>query len=183
MDERTNTQSTRPVATWISNPGDAPLYGCTFGQAGRRFFRRYAGFSGRSSRSEYWKVNPLIGAILLFGQLAASGGFEEAGTTTQVIIVAILVFGVLTFVPSLALLVRRLHDVNFSGWWALLVFAPSLILSVLPFLDDNVGFLTVLLGIVSLLGGLFVLVLLLLDSNPIGERFDNAILRYEFPGR
>lgn len=183
MDERTNTQTTRRAATWILDPVDAPLYGCTFGPAWRRFFRRYAGFSGRSSRSEYWKVNPLIGAILLFGQLAASGGFEEARTATKVIIVAILVFGVVTFVPSLALLVRRLHDVNFSGWWALLVFVPSLILSVFPFLDVNVAFWAVLLGIVALLSGLFVLALLLLDSNPVGERFDNAILRHEAPGR
>ncbi|WP_152365344.1 DUF805 domain-containing protein [Microlunatus speluncae] len=182
MDERTNTTPTRRVAIWISDPVDAPLYGCTFGQAVGRFFRRYAGFSGRSSRSEYWKVNPLIGGILLFGQLAATGGFEEAHTVTKVIIVSALVLGVVTFVPSLALLVRRLHDVNFSGGWAVLVFAPSLILAAIPFLDVDVGFFTVLLGLVSVVGGLFVLILLLLDSNPVGARFDNAIQRWVRPG-
>jgi uncharacterized membrane protein YhaH (DUF805 family) len=49
--------------------------------------------------------------------------------------------------PSLAVLVRRLHDVNLAGWFALL-------------------------GLVPFLGAIFVLVVTLLPSNPAGARFD-----------
>lgn len=43
-----------PNAVPPSSDGDAPLYDATFGQAVSRFFRRYATFTGRASRSEYW---------------------------------------------------------------------------------------------------------------------------------
>ena len=43
-----------PASTAGSAPLDRPLYDATFGQAVSRFFRNYATFSGRASRSEYW---------------------------------------------------------------------------------------------------------------------------------
>src|SRR6185312_8282818 len=48
-------------------PLDQPLYGASFGQAIKRFFTKYATFSGRASRSEYWWVqlfNFIIVAVL-----------------------------------------------------------------------------------------------------------------------
>ncbi|MFP3600216.1 DUF805 domain-containing protein, partial [Chryseobacterium sp. SIMBA_029] len=61
--------------------------------------------------------------------------------------ILLVIWGLATIIPSLALLVRRLHDGNFSGWLALLVLVPFL-------------------------GALAVLVLSLLPSNPAGQRFD-----------
>ncbi|GAB3741538.1 DUF805 domain-containing protein [Microlunatus parietis] len=141
----------------IPDPADAPLPGCTFTQAVRRYFAGYVKFSGRASRSELWKVNPLVGLIFLFGQLAGSGGFENAPPATKAIVVASWVIYVICFLPSLSVGVRRLHDANFSGGLILLTFIPFV-------------------------GGLILFVLYLMDSNPEGSRFDRTILRYDLAG-
>ncbi len=63
------------------------------------------------------------------------------------VIILLVIWGLATLVPSLALTVRRLHDGNFSGWLLLLVLVPFL-------------------------GALAVLVFTILPSNPAGQRFD-----------
>jgi uncharacterized membrane protein YhaH (DUF805 family) len=68
----------------------------------------YAQFSGRASRSEYWW-------FYLFTVLATDAAVLLGGPVGGL---ASLLF----FLPSLALFVRRLHDVGRSGWWFLLVF-------------------------------------------------------------
>ncbi len=82
-------------------------------------FARYAVFSGRATRSEYWWF-----ALFLF----------IAGIVTSIIDVMIMgyssenfgpinaIFSVITFLPGLAVGARRLHDIDRSGWWQLLVF-------------------------------------------------------------
>jgi uncharacterized membrane protein YhaH (DUF805 family) len=73
----------------------------------------YAQFSGRASRSEYWW-------FFLFTLLA-----QSAATVVDVAIGADLFANLLTiafFIPNLALIARRLHDVGRSGWWFLIVF-------------------------------------------------------------
>jgi uncharacterized membrane protein YhaH (DUF805 family) len=67
----------------------------------------YAQFEGRASRSEYWW-------FYLFTLLAGLAA-EIVGSTVGNL--ATLVF----FLPSLALAVRRLHDVGRSGWWVLIL--------------------------------------------------------------
>lgn len=69
-------------------------------------------FSGRASRSEYWYyiLAYLIGSIvvsLVGGILGARAGSVLSG-----------IYSLALFLPSLAVLVRRLHDTNHSGWWA-----------------------------------------------------------------
>ena len=68
----------------------------------------YAQFDGRASRSEYWWFH-------LFTVLATAAADTFGGTVGNL---ASLVF----FLPSLALAVRRLHDVGRSGWWVLILF-------------------------------------------------------------
>ena len=68
----------------------------------------YAQFTGRASRSEYWwfylfTVLATDAAVLLGGPV---GGLAS----------------LFLFLPSLALFVRRLHDVGRSGWWILIAF-------------------------------------------------------------
>ena len=70
--------------------------------------RAYADFSGRASRSEYWW-------FYLFTVLATAAAGALGGTVGNLASIAF-------FLPSLALLVRRLHDVGRSGWWFLIVF-------------------------------------------------------------
>lgn len=79
--------------------------GMDFGATLGYFFQHYATFSGRARRQEYWYMF-LWG--ILFG-----------------IIPIVNIFWVLiTFIPSWALSVRRLHDVGRSGWWLLLNLIP-----------------------------------------------------------
>ncbi len=87
----------------------------------KMFFRRYVDFEGRSTRSEYWWV-VLINLVVLFGLVAFSGLSVEAleaeefsGASTPVIIIGALYFLVI-LIPSIALVVRRFHDLNQTGW-------------------------------------------------------------------
>ena len=86
----------------------------TFGQSISTCFSKYADFSGRASRSEYWWFY-LFCLILNWGAsivdaVGGSGGFLS--------IAVILV----TFLPQLAASARRLHDTGRSGWVYLLAF-------------------------------------------------------------
>ena len=61
-----------------------PLRGATIGQAVTRFFKNYATFSGRASRSEFWwwsLVSGLVGLVFYTLDFASSGGFIEASET------------------------------------------------------------------------------------------------------
>ena len=113
-------------------PDIAPLPGASFGEAVKRFFQRYAQFNGYASRSEYWWValfNALVGLgiyVLLFMVVglggALGGSSDDVGTSMGIgaIIVMLLAFAyaIATFIPGLALTVRRLHDVGKPGtWW------------------------------------------------------------------
>ena len=70
--------------------------------------RAYADFSGRASRSEYWW-------FYLFTVIATAAAGALGGQVGNLASIAL-------FLPGLALLVRRLHDVGRSGWWFLIVF-------------------------------------------------------------
>lgn len=137
-------------------PLDQPLYGASFGQAIKRFFKKYATFSGRASRSEYWWVqlfNAIIVGVLyavatamMVGSINPNTG-EVTSAAFGVPMLILGLYGLAVIVPSIAITVRRLHDANFSGFFYFLVF----------------GF-----GI----GGLALLIMNLLPSAPEGARFD-----------
>ena len=88
-----------------------------FWQAIASGFSNYVAFSGRAIRSEYW-------FWVLFSILG--------GIATEILDAAIFVhgpasplnavFNLVTFLPSLALAVRRLHDIDRTGWWVLIAF-------------------------------------------------------------
>jgi uncharacterized membrane protein YhaH (DUF805 family) len=100
--------------------------------------RRYAQFSGRARPKEYWLfalfcilasiVATLIDYIFGFGTIermlvdepgtyAAAAVYEGGGPV-------LLIFMLATFIPGLAVTVRRLHDSDKSGWWLLLGLIP-----------------------------------------------------------
>ena len=87
-------------------------------------FNNYADFSGRASRSEFWLFQ-LLNMFVVLGATALIV-IREGGTF--VVGVGILALWVLiAFVPALAVTVRRFHDHNISGWWAVVLYAVGLI--------------------------------------------------------
>lgn len=89
--------------------------------------KKYATFSGRATRSEYWYF-VLIYSItytILMGIDFAIGTFSkqfmENGTFLGFLSTT---YSLILFLPSLAVTIRRLHDINKSGWWILLILVP-----------------------------------------------------------
>ena len=83
---------------------------------------KYATFKGRASRAEFWYwtlFTWLLSVAAMFVDSALGGGMAAAEPGMQ--LVSSLVILVI-WVPTMAVSVRRLHDVNRSGWWFLLVF-------------------------------------------------------------
>lgn len=79
--------------------------------------RRYADFSGRSSRSQFWYF---VLASALVGMILGVVSFF----VNQLGMWLVGLYYVASFIPSLAIAVRRLHDINKSGWWILIGFVP-----------------------------------------------------------
>jgi uncharacterized membrane protein YhaH (DUF805 family) len=105
-------------------------------------FRRFADFSGRSRRKEYWMftlLNIIVGFVLgLIGGIL--GGSSEGGSVIGSAIIGLYVLAVI--IPSIAVTVRRFHDQDKSGWFVLLAFIPfigSLILLVFMCLEGTRG--------------------------------------------
>ena len=139
-----------------------PLYGAGIGDAVKRFFKKYATFSGRASRSEYWwwtLVNAVVLTVLGIWTITAAVGSvntvtgELEGTSFLFPYALIGLWGLATLVPGIALTVRRLHDGGFTGWLFLLALVPGL-------------------------GGLALLVLALMPSKPEGARYDAGAPQY-----
>lgn len=97
--------------------------------------RRYAKFSGRARRAEYWwfvLFNMLVGMALWGVAMAASGAVDTPshllrgghGAGAMAAIVLYDLYGLAALVPGLAVAVRRLHDRDHSGWWLLLYLVP-----------------------------------------------------------
>jgi len=105
---------------------------------------KYATFEGRARRQEYWYY--VLFCVLAIAVLAVVD--EVTGTFSEEAGVGLLsgLFILATFVPTLAVLVRRLHDTDRSGWW-------------------------VLINCIPVLGALVLLVFTLLDSQPGANRF------------
>ena len=80
-------------------------------------FNKFAVFSGRASRSEFWffVLFGFLGGIIaiIIDVMILGYPYEENGPIN-------LIFSVALIIPSIAVAARRLHDINKSGWWQLL---------------------------------------------------------------
>ena len=106
--------------------------------------RRYAEFRGRSRRKELWMyflltVVATVIARVLDGVLGVMSAAPGVGIFTILTSLALIV-------PSTAVIVRRLHDTERSGWWYLI-------------------------GLVPLVGGIVLLIFFLNDGTPCENRF------------
>ena len=110
--------------------------------------KKYATFSGRARRSEYWyfALFNFIAAILISfvdRALGTSIDFESAnGAVVMQFGWIYIVYNLFVLIPSLAVLVRRLHDVGKSGAFFFVAFIPLIgfiWLLVLLFKDSDPG--------------------------------------------
>lgn len=82
----------------------------TFQESIKVCMKKYADFSGRASRSEYWW-------FVLFTVIAGLAASVISSVVAGLFTLAILL-------PSIAAATRRLHDTNRSGWWQLVALIP-----------------------------------------------------------
>ncbi|SDR88418.1 Uncharacterized membrane protein YhaH, DUF805 family [Paraoerskovia marina] len=89
-------------------------------------FSKYATFSGRARRSEYWWYS-----LVIFILSAIVGGIGNDILT--------FVFSLVILVPTLAVGVRRLHDTGRTGWWILIGLIPVIgtIVLIIFFVQDS----------------------------------------------
>jgi uncharacterized membrane protein YhaH (DUF805 family) len=81
--------------------------------------RRYADFGGRSSRAEFWKYCAAVTvALVCFGLLAAIS-MAIVSPLSVIVLVLFAVAVLASIIPRTAVTVRRLHDINRSGYWYL----------------------------------------------------------------
>lgn len=134
---------------------DQPYYGIGFVAAVKRVFAKYASFSGRASRSEYWwwALFQFVVLIVLYVSTAlfliAGGETRNPGLSMvgAVLGLILLLFTLATLVPSIGVGVRRLHDAGQSGWLYLVIFVPFV-------------------------GAIVLVVLMAMPSSPAGAQYD-----------
>ena len=94
-----------------------------------RAFQKYAEFSGRATRSEYWLfqiVNLVIIAVLFFV------AFQTGWNTSVFVVIAL--YALASLLPRMALAMRRLHDTGRSGIWLLFYAIPLFGMVILLFM-------------------------------------------------
>lgn len=86
----------------------------------RTVTENYAQFKGRASRGQYWRfmaVNVGLAIIIALVEETLYAGKNSLGTD---------IYSLLLLIPTIAISVRRLHDINKSGWMYLVSFIPLL---------------------------------------------------------
>ncbi|MDR2346903.1 MAG: DUF805 domain-containing protein [Planctomycetaceae bacterium] len=97
--------------------------------------KKYADFSGRARRKEYWRftvynaiILPLflisIGIIIIFLMTVMKSQIESKYIVIIVLSAIYLLYNLLIILPSLAVCIRRLHDTGNSGWMVLITLIP-----------------------------------------------------------
>jgi uncharacterized membrane protein YhaH (DUF805 family) len=158
--------------------------------------RRYAEFSGRSRRKEYWLF--FLGVLLLYLVLALlmivlvggpilsalasadAGGVDADGAAPGsgmiaamlgggIVGIVILLVWLALLIPSIAVGIRRLHDIDRTGWWLMLGYGPY-ILSVVLVMAQSAE-LAAMLNLVSMIGFLVLLVFAVMPGTRGPNRF------------
>ena len=140
----------------------------------RRPLQRYADFSGRAPRAEYWwyVLGTMIAYLVVMiveSIVGLDGTVGPYGPLSLILMLGLLV-------PGLAVTVRRLHDTNRSGWWILIAVIPYFILGVLAggaMASGSMGAMATagLLGLVAMAGAIVLLVFMVLPGTKGDNRF------------
>jgi uncharacterized membrane protein YhaH (DUF805 family) len=110
-----NSQNSRPNSSTSTEANQTSM---NFVKSFNICYEKYAEFSGRSIRSEYWYFTLYVfifNIILGLLEFVIGPGF---------VILSVLLIMAFIFIPSISVTVRRLHDTDRSGWWALLLIVP-----------------------------------------------------------
>ena len=130
-----------------------------FIEAVKTCFRKFATFSGRAKRSEYWwfvlfaVIINVVLSMLAFSTMDLSAMATDPNAVmamyTSPAMILNMIIGLILFIPMLAAGSRRLHDTGKSGWWQLLW----------------------LLGVIPIVGllGMIALIYLLVQKSQEGE--------------
>ncbi|MDR1123052.1 MAG: DUF805 domain-containing protein [Elusimicrobiota bacterium] len=106
-------------------------------------FKKAFDFKGRSTRTQYWMFCLFYSIIALLLNLPAAFAGEKPGIVVVIIGFVYIIYWLLTIIPCTSIAVRRMHDVNKSGWWILINLIPLigfiwfLILAVLPTVEEG----------------------------------------------
>ena len=141
----------------------------------KRPIEKYADFSGRAPRAEYWwfylaTIVAYIVATIIDSILGLDGTVGPYGVVVLVLMLALLI-------PGLAATVRRLHDTNRSGWWILIAIVPYFILGILfgmAFASGSMaamGGVGLIGGLIAVAGGIALLVFMILPGTPGDNRY------------
>src|SRR5437763_16897961 len=109
-----------------------------------RPWKKYAQFSGRASRKEYWTyslINAGVYVVLLIASAVLDSGDPSRGPNPILLVVqfAYFIFWLGILIPGLAVSVRRLHDTDRSGWWLIPCFMCGIILLVFGLQEGDHG--------------------------------------------
>jgi len=104
-------------------------------------FDNYANFSGRARRSEFWYTTLVNTIFFLISFICLFKFINISDIVSYTIGGIIILFFLITLIPRLALISRRLHDTGKSGWFYLLTFIPggNLILLIFFITDSQPG--------------------------------------------
>ncbi len=150
--------------------------------------KRYAEFSGRSRRMEYWMfvlfqvlVTLVFGLVfgVAIGSAFSGRGAGNFGALFASMGIAFMVFGLFwlgMLLPTIAVAVRRLHDTDRSGWWLMLYVGPYLLMIVvqlLVFAAQSPGLIVIngLLSLVWLVAAIVLIVFMCLPGTVGANRF------------
>jgi uncharacterized membrane protein YhaH (DUF805 family) len=101
-----------------------------FKTAVREGLRNTFTYEGRASRSAFWFMQLFIALIcgviplLLFFLLLSTGDLNLASGAIDALVYPLFFVNIGAFLVTLSSTIRRLHDIDFSGWWFLLIFVP-----------------------------------------------------------
>jgi uncharacterized membrane protein YhaH (DUF805 family) len=141
--------------------------------------KRYAEFSGRSRRMEFWMFTlfqiilwcvfvvlamTVLGSALMAGGSGSVGGIMAAGGSAMILLAVGVIVALALFIPGLAVAMRRLHDTDRSGWWVggylLLVVASNFVRA-----STGSGGISMILSLVTLIYAITLIVFYCLDGT------------------
>ena len=136
-----------------------------FGQSIKICFSKYAVFSGRASRSEFWffYIFILIGYIICFTLIM---------TISFNLFWLMVVFILGMIVPAIAVTTRRLHDINKSGWFQFLPFPVGILERVAATSSESLEILFLIIGLVLYI---YLFILYCTDGDKKNNRFGKNI--------
>ena len=137
-----------------------------------KVIRNYATFKGRARRKEYWMFilfNFIIGIVLsiidnVLGLTYNYSEYSSGGTLSSL-------YNLFVFIPTLAVTVRRLHDVNKSGWLIGIMYIGLAVFMLIMFtmiFAQSFGVMLIIPGLVMFGYGIYLFVLTVTegDSGP-----------------